>query len=68
MKHILETCKKHKVAAGLHVGSAEEARIRIDEGWQFIAIGSELKMMLDGVSTVVKGVGLDKQKGEMAKY
>jgi len=68
MKHILETCKKHRVAAGVHVGSAEEARIRIEEGWQFIAIGSELKMMLDSVSAVVKGTGLDKHKGEMAKY
>src|SRR6185369_14570569 len=35
-KHILETCKKHKVAAGYHCTTAEEARHRIAEGWQFI--------------------------------
>src|SRR6202045_1958404 len=29
LKHILATCKKHKVAAGLHCGSAEEAKLRI---------------------------------------
>jgi 4-hydroxy-2-oxoheptanedioate aldolase len=68
MKHILETCRKHKVAAGLHCGSAEEARLRIEEGWQFIAIGSELKMMLDGTAKVVQGLGMERQKGEMAKY
>src|ERR1700722_9562811 len=30
MKHILETCRKHRVAAGLHCGSAEEALHRIE--------------------------------------
>src|SRR5579862_4902645 len=44
-KHILETCKKHKVAAGYHCTTAEEAQHRIEEGWQFLAIASELKMM-----------------------
>src|SRR6266446_4936778 len=42
MRHILATCRKHKVAAGLHCFSGEDARRRIEEGWQFIAIGSEL--------------------------
>ena len=68
MKHILETCKKHKVAAGLHCGSAEEARHRIEEGWQFIAIGSELKMMLNGTAAVVQGLGGDRPKGDLARY
>src|SRR6186997_1377698 len=47
MKHILATCKKHKVAAGVHCYSPEDAKARIEEGWQFIAIGSELRMMMD---------------------
>src|SRR5437660_50394 len=41
MKHVLETCRKHKVAAGLHCGNADEAIRRIEEGWQFLAVGSE---------------------------
>jgi 4-hydroxy-2-oxoheptanedioate aldolase len=68
MKHILATCKKHKVAAGVHCTSVEETLVRIDEGWQFIAIGSELKLMLDGTSQVVKGLALGQGKSEMAKY
>lgn len=68
MKHILETCKKHKVAAGVHCGSAEEARIRIDEGWQFIAIASELKMMLNGAGAIMAGLGEEKSARELAKY
>src|SRR5689334_7738270 len=67
MKHILATCKKHKVAAGVHCTSPEEARHRIEEGWQFLAIGSELKMMLDGVNDVLKRLGRTGQ-AEMAKY
>ncbi len=67
MKHILETCRKHGVAPGLHCGSAEEARLRIEEGWQFVAIGSELKMMLDGANSVLERLGT-RQQGEMAKY
>ena len=67
MAHILATCKKYGVAPGIHVGSAEEARVRIAEGWQFIAVQSELKMMLDGVARVVQGLGVQQQT-EMAKY
>jgi 4-hydroxy-2-oxoheptanedioate aldolase len=68
MKHILETCRKHKVAAGVHVTSVEEARIRLEEGWQFLAVASELKMMLDGAAAIVRGLGLEKSKGDLAKY
>jgi len=67
MKHILATCKKYKVPAGLHCGTAEEARLRIEEGWQFIAIGSELRMLLNAAGDVIQRLG-GAQKGEMAKY
>lgn len=67
MAHILATCKKYGVPAGVHCYSAEEARARIDEGWQFLAIGSELRMMLDAAAAVVKGVGLA-GRGEGARY
>jgi 4-hydroxy-2-oxoheptanedioate aldolase len=68
MKHILATCRKHRVAPGLHCGSAEEARLRIDEGWQFLAIGSELRMMLNAAADTVRQLQGDRAKGEMAKY
>jgi 4-hydroxy-2-oxoheptanedioate aldolase len=68
LKHVLETCRKHKVAAGIHCFSPEEVRHRIAEGWQFLAITSELRMMLDGVDAVLKGLGTANVKGETAKY
>src|SRR5688500_7123599 len=60
MKHILETCKKHKVAAGLHTMNAEEAKVRIEEGWQFVAVVSELKMMLDGTEKALQTIFPDR--------
>jgi len=50
MKHILETCKKAQGGRrGWHVANGRTRRnFRIAEGWQFIAIASELKMMLTG--------------------
>lgn len=66
-QHILATCKKHGVAAGYHCATPQEVRARIEEGWQFLAIGSELKMMLEGASNVFKGIGAT-QQGELARY
>lgn len=67
MAHILATCKKHRVAAGVHCYSPEEARARIAEGWQFLAIGSELRMMMDSANDIVKRTGLG-PRGDLAKY
>src|SRR5476651_1136695 len=68
MDHILATCKKYGVAPGLHTGSADEANARIEEGWQFIAITSELKMMLNGAAQEVQKLPTASKKAEMAKY
>jgi 4-hydroxy-2-oxoheptanedioate aldolase len=68
MRRILEACRRHKVPAGLHCGSAEEARLRIEEGWQFVAIASELRMMLDSANEVVRKVAGHRPQAEMAKY
>jgi 4-hydroxy-2-oxoheptanedioate aldolase len=68
MDHILATCKKHGVAAGLHTFSADEANARIEEGWQFIAITSELKMMLNGAAMELQKLPTMSRKVELAKY
>ena len=63
---ILAGCKRNKVAPGIHTFSVEEAKMRIDEGWQFIAINSELKFMTEGAKKVVDALG--RSGGEVAKY
>jgi len=40
LKHVLATCKKHGVAPGYHCMNADEAVMRIAEGWQFLAIAA----------------------------
>jgi 4-hydroxy-2-oxoheptanedioate aldolase len=68
MDRILAACRKHKVAAGVHCTNTDETLRRIEEGWQFIAVGSELKMMLSGTADVVRKLGLDRDMRELAKY
>jgi 4-hydroxy-2-oxoheptanedioate aldolase len=67
MKNILDACRRNKVPSGIHCGNAEEARHRIEEGWRFIAVGSELRMMLNSAEEIVQKLGLAK-KAELAKY
>jgi 4-hydroxy-2-oxoheptanedioate aldolase len=63
---ILAACKRLKVAAGIHTFSIEEAKMRIADGWQFIAVNSELRFMNDGAKAVVDALG--KTGTEGAKY
>lgn len=51
---ILEGCRRNEVAAGIHCFSAEEARRRAEQGWQFLAINSELKFMMEGAMHALK--------------
>jgi 4-hydroxy-2-oxoheptanedioate aldolase len=66
LAEILAGCKRLGVAAGLHTFSAEEAKRRIADGWQFVAVASELKFMTDGATQAVKALG--GRAGEVAKY
>lgn len=67
LTHILQTCRKHKVAPGLHCATVEEARLRIAEGWQFVAVASELRLMLNAAQEVVESL-CGRKKDEIAKY
>jgi 4-hydroxy-2-oxoheptanedioate aldolase len=67
LRDILAGCKRLGIPAGIHTFSVEDAKKRIAEGWQFIAVSSELKFMVDGAKTVVDGLGLG-GAGDLAKY
>lgn len=49
IKHVRETCKKHGVAPGIHCSSAAAVNRRIEEGFQFCAMASELRYLLTGL-------------------
>jgi 4-hydroxy-2-oxoheptanedioate aldolase len=47
--HVRETCGRHGVAPGIHCSGAAGVRRRIDEGFQFCAMASDLRYMLSGL-------------------
>ena len=68
LDEVLAGCKRLGVAAGIHAFTAEDAKARIAEGWQLIAINSELKFMMDGAKQVLDGLGIRPAGGDLAKY
>jgi 4-hydroxy-2-oxoheptanedioate aldolase len=68
LTRIREAAKRQGLPCGLHVQTAADAQRRIDEGWQFIAVASELKMMLDGAGTIARQVNPERMAGDLAKY
>jgi 4-hydroxy-2-oxoheptanedioate aldolase len=68
LTRIREACKRNNVPSGIHVHSLADARRRIDEGWQFIAVSSELKFMLEGATNLLRQLNPENVTGEMAKY
>src|SRR5579862_4955156 len=68
LQHIKQTAERHKVAPGLHVLDAPAANRRIQEGWKFIAIGSELAFMLAGATETVSGAIKEGSDHGVARY
>ncbi|MFN3158867.1 MAG: HpcH/HpaI aldolase family protein [Rubinisphaera brasiliensis] len=67
LQRILQAGKTAGTPVGLHVVTVEDAKRRADEGWQFIAMASELKMMVNEATRVVKALDL-KAAGDLARY
>jgi 4-hydroxy-2-oxoheptanedioate aldolase len=68
LQRILAAAKRNNVPCGLHVFTIEDAKRRIDEGWQFLAVNSELKFMLQGATELVKAIDPSAATGAGAKY
>ena len=58
LRVIRETAVRHGVAPGIHVADANAAARRIEEGWRFIAIGSEQSFMQQAARAVVQSLDL----------
>jgi len=50
--HVVETANKYGVAPGMHVGSGEVAIRRAKEGFRFIAVSTEMNLMLSALDEV----------------
>jgi 4-hydroxy-2-oxoheptanedioate aldolase len=68
LQRILATGKKVGTPVGLHVQTTDDVEKRIAEGWQFIALGSELKMMASTAQGFVKTLNLTQDVADLARY
>lgn len=67
LQRVLAAGKKVGTPVGLHVQTIEQVKQRIEEGWQFIAIGSELRFMTLEAQKIVTGLNL-KKATDLARY
>lgn len=54
---ILKACQAKGIAPGFHAMTPAEAKMRLEEGWKFVAVGSDLRFLLDGAKTALESVG-----------
>ena len=59
--------KKTGTPVGIHCMSVPEVKHRISEGWQFLALQSELKMMVTKAQELVQELGLE-TASDLARY
>lgn len=64
---ILAACKRNGVAAGLHCFSASDVARRAEEGWQFLALCSDLSFLLAEAKRQLEVLGRGKE-GRLANY
>ncbi|HLJ09926.1 MAG TPA: aldolase/citrate lyase family protein [Planctomycetaceae bacterium] len=67
LQRVLAIGKKTGTPVGLHVLTIEDAKKRIEQGWQFIAIGSELRFMTQEAQKVASAMNL-KKAADLARY
>lgn len=68
LQTILEAGKRTGTPVGVHVLTPDDVNRRIAEGWQFLAIGSDIRMMVSSAQTWVKELNLKSQRGDLARY
>ncbi|AMV20054.1 HpcH/HpaI aldolase family protein [Planctomyces sp. SH-PL14] len=67
LQKILAAGKKTGTPVGLHTQTVAEVEKRIAEGWQFIAVGSELRMMVTQAQRFVSELKI-KGSSDLARY
>jgi 4-hydroxy-2-oxoheptanedioate aldolase len=68
LQRILAIGKRVGTPVGLHVQSTEAVRTRTAQGWQFIALASELRMLLSRAQEFVRDLDLQSQTADLARY
>ena len=67
LAHLVATGKKHGVAPGIHTADASAAKRRVAEGFQFVAVASDVAMMLAKAQDELAAMGLG-GAGQVVRY
>lgn len=67
LKHLRETANRHGIAPGIHVSNPAAAKRRIEEGWRFVAVSSELGFMQQSAAATVESI-LGRPAANTARY
>ncbi|MEW6229843.1 MAG: aldolase/citrate lyase family protein, partial [Bacillota bacterium] len=51
LQHVVETSRRNGVAPGIHAQSGQDVNRRFEEGFRFIALSSDMGLMLSGVKS-----------------
>lgn len=65
--HLLAMGRKHGVAAGIHTTDAAAARRRVEQGFQFVAVASDVAMLLAKAQAELAALGLG-GAGQVVRY
>jgi 4-hydroxy-2-oxoheptanedioate aldolase len=66
LQRVVDIGKKTGTPTGMHVMDPQSALRRAEQGMQFIAVGSELRMMTEKANETLKALGQATQ--EIVKY
>lgn len=67
LQRVLAIGKKVGTPVGLHVQTIDDVKKRIEQGWRFLAIGSELRFMTSEAQRIANGLNL-KKAADLARY
>ncbi|PHS06881.1 MAG: 2-dehydro-3-deoxyglucarate aldolase [Blastopirellula sp.] len=68
IQQVITTGKKVGTPTGIHAMTPESALERAEQGMQFIAMGSDLKMMVDCSQAALKMLRPDEEAKDLARY
>ena len=67
LRHLREAAGRHGIAPGIHVSNPDAAKRRIEEGWRFVAVSSELGFMQQSAAAAAESI-LGKAAVNTARY
>lgn len=68
LQRVLATGKKVGTPVGLHVQTTDQVKKRVAEGWQFLALGSDLRFLVSRAQEHTAALNLSLKKSDLARY